>query len=181
MIDVAIGALVDHDIGLGRLPGVHQRRQLLILHLNQPTRVGRRALVQGNHCSDAFAEVAYLVDRQRALRWGQFIYGVESRAVLTRHDRQHARQLLRLAGVDLPDITVGDGAVQHLGKNQTVQINVICIHRAPGYFVETFHARNAFTDDSELVFHLLFNDGIGNHRLHFSQLHNRLHFRSRLL
>ena len=118
------GALVE------RLLGVHDRRQRLVVDLDEVERVARGVLVLGDDEGDLLALEAHLVggehrlDVHRQRRHPREVQRLEGG---TGDDRLHLRHRLGLGGVDRPDPGVRIGAaqdrgVQHAGQRHVVEV-----------------------------------------------------------
>ena len=112
------------------LPRVHDRRQRLVLHVDQLERVARDVLVGRDHERDLLTLEADLVAREHRLGVvgdGGHPRQPERLQVLGSDDRGHTRMGERPAGVDRDDARVRvrtpqDGAVHHARQPDVVQV-----------------------------------------------------------
>ena len=133
---VALTGLVVADqrrVGVERLARVDDRRQRLVLDVDQLQRVVRRVLVGRDHERDLLALEAHLVAREHGLRVvgdrghpGQ----AERLEILGRDDGRDVRVGERLRGVDRDDAGVRvraaqDRAVHHPGQPDVVEVGAL--------------------------------------------------------
>ena len=120
------------------LPRVHDRRQRLVLHVDQLERVARDVLVGRDHERDLLALEADLVTREHRLGVvgdGGHPRQAQRLQVLGGDDGGHTRMGERPAGVDRNDARVRvraaqDGAVHHARQPDVVQVVALAADEA---------------------------------------------------
>ena len=131
VVGLALEVVADHrGVGVQRLAGVDDRRQRLVLDVDQLERVARRVPVLGDDEGDLLALVAHLVGGQHGLHVGrQRRHPCQLQAVEhgARDHRLDLRVGLRRRRVDRHDAGVGvrageDRAVQHPGQLHVVEV-----------------------------------------------------------
>ena len=139
VVDLAVLVVADQRrVGIKRLAGVDDRRQRLVLDVDQRQRVARDVLVGGDHERDLLALEADLVAGQHGLgvvgdrrHPGQ----PERLEVLGGDHRRDAGERERGRGVDRDDPGVGVGAAQdravdHPGQADVVQVGALAADEA---------------------------------------------------
>ena len=147
--DIAFGLGVDQEgIGLLRILDAEQRRQRLVLHLDQRGSFGCRRLIERGNGGDFVADVVDdLVAEQRLLD-----AHVELRGIGMGDHRLDARQGQRSRGVDAQDPrarmrTAHDLRVQHAGQH-----HVVGEQRAAAELVRAIQPGLVVPDDGEIAF-----------------------------
>ena len=132
-----------------RVDLVKDRRQLLVFGGDQLHRLFGDVRVGGEHGRDRLADKADLLvgqDRLIVERWAVVGALQHLHHVVDRDDVQHARKLLRRAGVDRFDLAVGDGAAEQLGIQHARHPHGVGVFGAAGDLVAAFDARHRAAD-----------------------------------
>ena len=163
LADVGVGQDVVReflmDLGRAVLHGllyVQHERQLLILHLQRPDRLGGGHLVLGHHRGHLVAVVADVAVQQQAVCHilvgrvrgpGMARRGERNvRHVEAGEDLDHARNSLCRGGVDGLHVTVGDGGMTDLGHQGLPAAEVVHVLGAAGGLLIGVHPDDAFAD-----------------------------------
>ncbi len=142
-----VGAQVGMDerrVRLHALDRVGDRRQLLVLHLDQLDRRLRDVQRLRRHRRDGFAAVFRGAHREEV-----FVLEVEAAAfliIVARDDALHARQLLRLRRVDAQDFRVRVGAALHLGVEHPGHPDVVHVFRLAGDLLDAVNPVDRCSD-----------------------------------
>ena len=121
-----------------RLEGIDEHGQLLVLDLDQLGRVGRHIAVLRDDEGDFLVLVQHLLlgqHRRHVAGQGRHVVQAERLQVGGRQHGQHARQRLRLRGIDLldPRMAVGrarEVAIDHARQFQVVDIVALALDEA---------------------------------------------------
>ena len=121
--------LAQHRRAVGqRGLGIVQRRQLLVLDLDQLDRIGRDVAVVGDHEHDLLVLEQHLAvgeHRLHVARERRHVVQVQGLQVLGREHRAHARQRLGLRGVDRLDARVAVLAAHEVAEQHARQLQVV--------------------------------------------------------
>ncbi len=154
LVDVrAVAVVVDADLGMReRVEDRHERRQRLVVDLDQPARLLGSLLVHRRNRGDRIANHADLLRAE-----GLFILRHRQDAelhpgqVLGRDDREDARQSAGPRGVDGLDAGMGLGASEELGVRHARQEEIVGVFRLPDDLRPRIDFRERPADDRELV------------------------------
>ena len=136
---LAFEILAQHRRAVGQRGfGIVQRRQLLVVDLDQLDRVGRDVAVVGDHEHDLLVLEQHLAVGEHCLdvaRERRHVVQVQRLQVLGREHRPHARQRLGLRGVDRLDARVAvlaahEVAEQHARQPQVVDVVAFALDEA---------------------------------------------------
>ena len=126
-VDISIvGVIVNSRIGsLGRFRHGADRRQDLILNVDEIKRRGGDVFVPGGDCCDFIADEAHVIGSQGMLVLAHRQDAEGNRQVLPGNHGMHPVQRLGPAGIDLHDPCVGMGAPQHPATQHAGQDHVV--------------------------------------------------------
>jgi hypothetical protein len=154
LVDVrAVAVLVDPGLRMGeRVEDGHERRERLVVDLDQPARLLGRLLVDRRDGGHRVADHADFLGAERflVLRDGQDAE-LHPRQVRGRDDREDSRQGHGARGVDGPDPRVGVGAAQELGVRHARQEEIVGVFRLADDLRPGIDFRERPADDRELV------------------------------
>jgi hypothetical protein len=149
----AVAVLVDPHLGTRqRVEDRHERRQRLVVDVDQPARLLGGLLVDRGDGGDRVADHADLLRAERL-----FVLGhrqdpeLHARQVGGGDDREHAGQRARPRGVDRPDARVGVGAAQKLRVRHARQEEIVGVLRLADHLRPRVDLRQRPADDRELV------------------------------
>ena len=145
--------LVDPDLGVRqRLEDRHQRRERLVVDVDQPGCLLGGLFVDGGDRGDRVADHADLLGAEGFLVLG---HGqdpeLHARQVRRRDDREDARQRASPRRVDRANARVGVGAAKQLGVGHARQEQIVGILRLPDDLRPRVDFRERPADDRELV------------------------------
>ena len=154
MLEVGEGAgglelVVDIDLRGQRIDLVIDRRQFLVFGGDELHRLLGDVRIGGDHGGDRLADEAHLLVRQDRLvveRRAVIGTGQHLHHVVDGDDVEHARQLLRGAGVDRLDLAVGHRAAEQLGMQHARHPHGVGVFGAAGDLVAAFEARHRAAD-----------------------------------
>ena len=147
-------AVGPHQRGIGfeRLEGVHDRRQRIVLDLDELDGVGGDVALGGDDRRDLLRLVDDAIHRQHHLlvahqgRHPGEAGGVE---VLAGDDGEDAGQRERLAGVDLRDLRVGVGAAHDVHVDHARQLDIVYVAALAAQEARVFLALDAVAHAAE--------------------------------
>jgi hypothetical protein len=126
---------------------VEDRRQLLVLHLDETARLRRDLLGLGRHRRHLVPDAPHNVPLE-----GEVVPGVAERALLDVGARDHpedAGQRLRLPRVEVPDPRVGHPGPQDPAPDHPGHLEVGEVPDGAGHLLDRVQLRDAGADDPE--------------------------------